>query len=231
MAKIKYSALVSEMRNKLNGSVLSKNRYGNYIRNKVTPVNPQTSYQLQQRANLSALSSGWRTLTQSQRDGWISAAKSASKTDIFGDSKTLSGQAYYVSLNLNLLRAGSAQIDDAPLTESVPYLGITAMLYATVGGTIDEVSVTIAPTAIPAGYKLIVYITPGLSPGIAFVKNQFRYLGTFTVAAGKADISAAVESRFGVAIVGQNVFMRVALVSTTTGQLGLPAEGYVTVTD
>ena len=43
MAKIKMTAIVADMRNKLNGSVFSRNRGGAYIRTKVTPINPQTS--------------------------------------------------------------------------------------------------------------------------------------------------------------------------------------------
>ena len=42
MAKILTTAIVADIRNKLNGSVFSKNRYGAYVRTKVTPVNPQT---------------------------------------------------------------------------------------------------------------------------------------------------------------------------------------------
>ena len=63
MAKIKLSAIVSEMRGKLNGSVFSKNRGGAYIRTKVTPVNPQSLAQGLVRATLTNLSQAWRGLT------------------------------------------------------------------------------------------------------------------------------------------------------------------------
>lgn len=223
MAKIKYSALVSEMRNKLNGSVLSKNRYGNYIRNKVTPVNPQTSYQLNQRANLSALSSQWRGLTQAQRDAWANAAQQRPFTDIFGDTKTLSGQALYVSANLNLLASGSATISEPGLSVAIPVLdSVTAVIESNASDVLQTADVTIAPAVIPAGFKLIVYATPAYSPGISFVKNKYRYLGVFSVTAGVADIQAALASRFGNYAVGEKVSCRCALVSTETGQLGLP---------
>ena len=53
MAKILMTAIVADIRNKLNGSVFSKNRYGAYVRTKVTPVNPQSTAQQNTRNNLS----------------------------------------------------------------------------------------------------------------------------------------------------------------------------------
>ena len=95
MAKIKYSALVQEMRNKLNGSVLSKNRYGNYVRNKTTPVNPQTVFQQNQRSRLSAVSQAWSSLSEEARRGFARLAENHPYTDIFGDQKKLDGKAMF----------------------------------------------------------------------------------------------------------------------------------------
>ena len=66
MAKIKMTAIVADMRNKLNGSVFSRNRGGAYIRTKVTPINPQTAAQVQARSLLTSLSQGFRSLSQAQ---------------------------------------------------------------------------------------------------------------------------------------------------------------------
>lgn len=231
MAKIKYSALVSDMRNKLNGSVLSKNRYGNYVRNKVTPVNPQTSFQLNQRANLSSLSAQWRGLTQSQRDAWAIAASERPFTDIFGDTKTLTGQALFVSVNLNLLAAGNSVINDAGSSVSIPVLESVSLAVASnAGGVIQDADVTILPATVPANFKLVVYGTPAYSAGISFVKNKYRYLGTFTPVAGVVDISAALTARFGSAAVGKKVSVKLALVSTISGQLGLPSSADAVIT-
>lgn len=230
MSKIKFSALVSDMRNKLNGSVLSKNRYGSYMRNKVTPVNPQTSFQTDQRANLSALSSIWRSLTQAQRDAWTALAQSSPRTDIFGDPKILAGNALFVSFNLNLLKAGEASLTDAPSLVAVPVVtgsGLTMELTASVLTTGE---VTVSPATVPAGFSLIVYATPGVSPGVSFVKNKYRYLGIYAPTTGVVNFTADYISRFGNPSVGSKVFVRLALVSTDSGQLGLPSEVQTFVT-
>ena len=220
MAKVKYSALVSDMRNKLNGSVLSKNRAGNYIRNKVTPVNPQTASQQANRQQLGSLSSSWNGLTESQRASWRSAVSSFPYTDIFGDRKELDGKSLMIKLNLNLLNAGQAQITSAPASVAIPELAITSGA-ATVA---DGVSLVITPATIPAGYSLLVYATPPVNGGVYFVKNRYRLLGTATATAGAVDLETLYNDKFGAlssADTGKAVSVRCALVSNTTGQLGV----------
>ena len=43
--KIKWGALVVDGRGKLGGHVAAQNRGGSYLRTKVTPSNPQTTFQ------------------------------------------------------------------------------------------------------------------------------------------------------------------------------------------
>lgn len=220
MAKVKYSALVSDMRNKLNGSVLSKNRAGNYIRNKVTPVNPQTAAQQANRQQLGSMSSAWNGLTESQRQSWRGAVASFPYTDIFGDRKELDGKSLMIKLNLNLLNAGQAQIASAPASVAVPELAIVSGT-ATVA---DGVELVITPSTVPVGFSLLVYATPPVNGGVYFVKNKYRFLGTATATAGAVDLQALYNAKFGAlsaSDVGKAVSVRCALVSNTTGQLGV----------
>lgn len=225
MSKIKYSALVSDVRNKLNGSVLSKNRFGNYIRNKTTPVNPQTSFQQNARAILSAMSQAWAGITQAQRNGWKALAQTLPFTDIFGDPKILTGQMMYVKLNSNLTKIGEDSIPDAPAKEAIPFIEATALDVAVTGSALTGLDMTINPGAVPAGFAVVVYATPAVNPGISFVKNQFRFIGVAPApAAGVIDLEPLWNSRYGSAVAGQRVFVRVALVSTTSGQQGIPSQ-------
>lgn len=222
MAKIKYSALVSDMRNSLNGSTLSKNRYGNYIRNKVTPVNPQTSFQQSARQILGNLSSSFRELTLSQIRAWNNAGQDFPFTDIFGDIKHLTGQTLFVKLNANLEKVGSPRISVPPLPVGFPEISITDSTFeigqtGAVTGTLE-----LSSESIPDGYELIVYGTPGISRARSFVKNRFRFLGKFEVDEGVVDFGSALANRFGVPLVDELVHIKVALISTATGQQGVP---------
>jgi hypothetical protein len=229
MAKIKYSALVSDMRNKLNGSVASKNRAGSYLRNKVTPVNPQTPFQQANRQRLGSMSSEWRGLTEQQRQSWLNATGAFPYTDIFGDRRELDGKSLFVKLNLNLLNSGSATIVNAPTPVGVPEIEITNLAF----DQVDGVTFDINTATVPAGFALLVYATPPIDQGTNFIKNRLRLLGVGTATANEVDATTLYNARFSaptVGDVGKNVFVRVALVSTTTGQLGVAVQASVAIT-
>lgn len=221
MARIKYSALVSDMRNKLNGSVMSKNRAGSYIRNKTTPVNPQTQFQQAVRQRLGALSTQWGSLSEAQRQSWIGSTASFPYTDIFGDKKELDGKSLFIKLNSNLANIGVATIQSAPAPVGVPVFGLTSA-DATVTASLDSLDLNFNAQVAPAGFVVAVYATPPIKAGVSFAKNKYRFIGTVVPALGTADATAIYQARFGSAMdVSQHIDIRVALVSNTTGQMGV----------
>lgn len=225
MSKIKYSALVSDVRNKLNGSVLSKNRYGNYIRNKTTPVNPQTTAQQNARAALAANAQAWAGLTEAQRLSWKALAAELPFTDIFGDSKILAANSMYVKLNGNLQKIGETALPAAPEKVSVPAVEISLLVATQTAGALTALDATISPATIPAGFALAIYATPAIGAGRNFVKNQFRFLGVApTPVGGIIDLEPLWNARFGGVLAGQKIFVRAALVSQDSGQQGIPVE-------
>ena len=229
MAKILTTAIVADIRNKLNGSVFSKNRYGAYVRTKVTPVNPQTTAQQAQRNKLSTNSQAWRGLTEGQRQGWIAAASSFPATDIFGNPKVLSGNALYVKLNNNLHTLGLPSISDAPAPVAIPALSLTNL--QAISGT-NSVSLTFDPAAIPADFSMVIEATPQMGAGISFVKNRYRQLVVKPAATtSPVDISDEYVIANGALTLGQKVFMRAFLVSNITGQAGIPVSISAVVTD
>lgn len=225
MAKVKFSALVSEMRNKLNGSVFSKNRAGNYLRNKTTPVNPQTSYQMDVRQQLGNFSSGFRALGLAVIAAWNEAATNFPYTDIFGDQKFLNGKDLYVKLNINLQNAGQSAITAPPLPVGFPVFGLTGATLTAAAGVFDSFTVATSFAVVPAGYTLLIHATDPINPGINFVKNRYRLLGAFTAADNEVNLETAYPARFGTSMsVGQRVFVKAVLISNTTGQQSVPVE-------
>lgn len=229
MAKIKYSALVSDMRNKLNGSVMSKNRYGSYIRNKVTPTNPQTQFQQNQRSILSSVSASWRGLSAGVRQAFANLAEEHPFTDIFGDAKKLDGKAMFSKLNMALIGAGSPALTTPKPFVDVPFVSISASSVLVANG----LDITLDVDDLPLGYKAILSATPPLSPTINFVKNRFRQIGVATVNSGSIEAKVLYDARLGAitaADVGKRVFSRIHLVNTTTGQVSLASESVAVVT-
>lgn len=220
MAKILFSGVAGvDMRNKLNGSVFSKNRYGGYVRTKVTPVNPQTDAQQAARNRLSTNSQAWRGLTEDQRQGWIDAAVNFPFTDIYGNTKTLSGQALYVKLNNNLNLIGQVAISDAPAPVAIPAID-TAVLTAAAG--VAAVSLAFTPDPSPADFALTVEATGNVTPGKMFVKNLFRFIAQNDNQASPYNLLTAFQAVHGNPVEAQKIFVRVRLISLITGQSGIP---------
>lgn len=216
--KAKFGAIVVDGRGKLGGHVFSKNRGGSYMRTKVTPTNPQTSFQAAVRNRLTAFAQAWRSLTQDQRNAWNSAVSNFAKTDVFGDIKQPTGLNLFVKLNSNLDQVGVASIDLPPLPAEVePVLTISAT--ATAG--IASLDVTFTPTPVPLGTAFILELTAQVSPGRNFLKNEFRVLEI--VDAGDVSPTNSViayVARFGSLIEGQKIGVRMIPVNKVTGQKG-----------
>lgn len=229
MAKVKFGMMMTDARGKIGGQVFSKNKGGAYVRTKVTPANPQSSYQIAVRAALAAISAGWKSLSQAAREAWIGATGNYKTTDIFGDAKQLSGSQLYVKLNLNLSNAGQPGITLPPLP-----LGATGVSIDSV--TADNSANTVEITtggAVPAGHTALVFATPALSPGRSFLKSEYRLIGTKPAGStSPLDVSSDYNAKFGaVGAVGQRIGVKVLFVRNATGEstLGGSADSLIVV--
>lgn len=216
--KAKWGALVVDGRGKIGGHVASKNAAGAYFRTKVTPSNPQTSYQQNQRAAFTGLSQSWRALTPAQRNAWNSAVGDFKKTDVFGDIKTPSGFNLYMRLNGNLVNIGQTKITVPPLPSAV--FAFSALSLTAAEGAAEIVAVF--ADAIPAGTSIIVSATPAVSAGKNFVKSEFRQIKISTnTETSPADVAIEWIAKFGtMAPAGSKIFIKLLPVNDLTGQQG-----------
>ncbi len=218
MALVKFTAIVADMRGKLNGSVFSKNTYGAYIRTKVTPVNPQTVAQQISRNFMTTVAQAWRGITQLQRDLWNQSAVNFTRTNIFGDNVQLTGFNLYMRLNKNLLEIGGSMIANAPQPADVPGFETLSVVADTGLGTMNA---TFSP-AISASVDVQVFATAPLSAGKQFVKSELRKIAVLTVAnLTPEDLAAAYIVKYGaLPPVGSKVFIAFKATNNTTGQAG-----------
>lgn len=222
MAKIKFGMMMTDARGKLGGQVFSKNRSGAYVRTKVTPVNPQTSFQQANRQLLGNLSSQWSSLSTEQRTAWNNTVEQWQKTNVFGDLAKPTGKNLFTGLNKNVLNffPGSDIMQVPPAkAELVPMAVASATFYVS---TDNQLLIVLRGSELP-GKKVRVRATPPLSAGTSYVKNQLRDLGSaFTVSTENGIVAqAAYIARFGTPLVGANVWLEVAEV-TANGQIGVP---------
>lgn len=213
--KIKWGALVVDGRNKIGGHVASKNRAGAYLRTKVTPVNPQSSFQSAVRSVFAAISQAWGSLTQAQRNAWNNAVESWSRTDIFGDIKNPSGFNLHQQLNINMSTVEQSFFTSPPEKIGVESPAIVSLTGSEAGGTLDLVwdANTVADT------YAIVYATGPVSPGTTFVKSQYRKMGFEDAnAETNLDIATAWEARHGTITQGDKVFAKLVFINALSGE-------------
>jgi hypothetical protein len=213
--KIKLGSNIADARGKLNGHVFSHNRGGNYVRNKVTPVNPRTASQTTVRARLAQYAQSWRNLTQAQIAAWNAAVAGYQKSNIFGDLKSPTGLQLYIKVNNNLIASGGSAISSPAAPKGVSVVTAGVLTY-----TSGTPALSLAYSAnVPALTRVKVFATPPMSAGISFVKSQFRLITTLASASvSPANLLAVYTAKFGsVGAVGTKIFVAIQFVDQTSG--------------
>lgn len=175
----------------------SRNRYGQYFRERAVPVNPMTSRQSNIRSQLTAASIFWKTLSTAQKSDWQSFSDAHPVANSLGETITLTGQAAFVKVNVIRQSNGSAISAGTPLgletvglTNITPTwaTGILSIAFAATPSTnslgvwatqIVSPGVLIAPG--PGGWRKIGTIAPGASPSVQ-TTNWTSFFGTVPAA-------------------------------------------------
>lgn len=171
MAKILYGPVVAEARGSVAGTTYSRNTYGPYMRNKASPVQPQSPNQVAQRASFTAMTQRWRdTLSAAQRDAWNDYAAQTPLVDAFGNKIQLKGNAMYVRFNALWDRIGETPVDDGPVTP-----GEAPMLDCTLAGdTTNGIQLTAySPLLLTADRILILQCAATVAQSRNFYNGPF----------------------------------------------------------
>ncbi len=179
MALVQYGGGILDIRGAIGGQVHSKNRSGNYIRARTTPVNPQSQRQNNIRAAIQFLAPRWSSvLTALQRAAWEVYANEITRTNALGAQIKLTGFNDYIRSNSVLIQSGLPVVDDAP-TDLILPPGDPQMV-----GTVDEanqqISVAFDDTLDWVGQDtghMIVSMSHPKAAGVNFVGGPFRVAG------------------------------------------------------
>lgn len=187
------------------GQTSSRNQFGQYVRNRATPVNPNSVQQGVVRSRMAGNASAWRALTDVQRAGWEALGLDISRTDSLGSSYTLNGFMAYCMVNNNKVAAGDAAVAAAPAIV-VPTNIVT--LTPTLTSAAFSLAYTVTPLA--AGTRLFIFCSPMRSAGRSF-ENDYRLITvTAAAAASPAVIFTAYQTRLGTPVTGTRIFMSIA---------------------
>jgi hypothetical protein len=223
MAIIQLASFLEGLRNKVGGTVYSKNRQGLYMRTRVTPSNPQSNAQTTVRSSLALSSAAWGALTQEQRDEWNNAAANVTITNLFGYRSALTGHLLFMRVNNNLRNCGAAAITDVPAFTPATALTALGLAVTISNGAVDSVDVTFAPTPVPANHKLVVLATPGIPPSRSTYKQLLcRIKNVSAAAASPQSMENDYIARFTAPYEDDVVVIKAWTVHTTSGLASLP---------
>lgn len=224
------SALVSQFSGKQGSTVASHNRYGPYLRNRVIPVNPNTTIQQNARNDMSLASKAWASLTAAQRAAWNAAAQSVVLYDRLGRAYNPTGHQYFVSVN----RTTYVYSGLTTVTTAVPSAAAPAALTSLTPGPdalTPEFPVPFTASPLAALTKIVWEATRQLSPGINFVpRSEYRQMMvTAAAAASPGDLLTQYVAKFGALVIGKKIFVR-GTVLTSDGQRSAPLVASAIVT-
>lgn len=182
---MKLSAIgITNLSGKAGGSIFSRNRGGQYVKNFAVPSNPNTMAQQAKRSVFGSLSASWRNLASSARQDWNSIAKFYPKKNTFGDTIVLSGFGIFQSLNLNL-----SLVNIAPLTFPSMPLGTSHLGSISTIATLDALtnSFNLTPTGVLLGDSIpntlfLVSASFGRAQAGLLPQNQLRNISVMTEA-------------------------------------------------
>lgn len=173
------SSLLSEASGSVSGSTYSHNRYGMYIRNRSTPVNPNTDRQSSARSRFSQLAAYWNNdLTEAQRTAWRLYGSSVPMPNALGDSVYLTGFSHFLRSNCQQLQCLAAIVDDGPTIFTLPQPD------STVTPSISEAAQTVSFTfdtgldwVSEDGAFIQVEMSQPRSPSRLFIGGPYRWAG------------------------------------------------------
>lgn len=210
---------VSQLSGSVGGTTASRNKGGQYFRNRAIPTNPNSTAQQTVRTNLATASAAWSGLTAGQRQAWVEWARQNPVINNLGNSVLLSGQQAYIQLNSRILLDGATQISTPPIVTSPD--GFTSI---TQDGDIGagDTDLTFSP-ALDSGNKIMLFACVVNSAGISYVENLYRFIA-FSAAdqASPWDNQSAIEAVLGTLVVGQTLHVKALQYNPSTGQVSTP---------
>lgn len=123
MPKIKFSALVSGMSGKANGSVFASNNGGAYFRTNASKIKPQTASNAIRKSKFTGVSQSWRSLTSDQQNAWNDSVASFVVQNAFGDNRTPTGYEVFTRLNNTRATINLPLLVNPPVPRTLPVIG------------------------------------------------------------------------------------------------------------
>ena len=197
------STLLSDVRGALNGSVFSRTRAGNIIRNRTQPVQPNTAEQSAQRSYMQQATDLFKAEDVATIEAWQEAISLSGFTaqNALGDSYVPSAKQVYTMCALNLTKHALGAPTAPSLAKFIANPNLPGISYGVIG-----ISTTIGPPAVLSTFDITSVSTsvPGFMqvaatlPLLPTIRNYKKYLRVIgSVATVVAPTSESIAGIYG----------------------------------
>jgi hypothetical protein len=178
-------------------------RFGQVVRQRVVPANPNTAAQRLTRGFLRTQAKAWDTILPAQRIAWNTAAKDWQSKTRLGMHGPLTGEEFFIRINCNLQLLGEDAVKDPP---ALPAIGDNALTVFTITNTGGVIALKFtAPTAVDPA--TILMASPPVRQGITR-QPELYFIGCAPAAVtGVSTITGLYTTKFGAPPVGRKVFI------------------------
>lgn len=189
------SQILQQASGSVGGLTYSHNRGGMYTRQRTVPTDPATNRQQAVRNALASIVNAWvENLTSEQRTAWEIYGENVPVQDALGSTINLTGQNWFVGVNVPRIQASLGTISDAPtiFDQGVPpvrILGNTSGL-----GPEIEFNVNTPPGLLASDIELdspasadgdvLIYLGPPINPSVNFWKGPYQLAAVAPIADG-----------------------------------------------
>jgi hypothetical protein len=156
MARVLYSASISEFKGSVKGNTFQRNSSGTIVKGRNLQRFSSSKDQTEAQNRLGRVSSLWNALSPVYKNNWQNDAPFYTRYDFYGRSKKLSGFQWFQLCNNNMLLCGQPTFEDSSSPWVAPTLPLTAQYLTSsdfgfnITGGYDASNSTIVVVASPA---------------------------------------------------------------------------------
>lgn len=210
MALVKYGGGIVQMSGSIAGNTYARNRFGNYVRSRTKPVNPNSDRQVAARVRIAYLSEFWHeTLSVNERGLWDTYAAAVAMTNKLGETINLTGFNHFIRSNSVRMLFHPGAVTFAPDVLSLPPKDPDLVCTEeNIAGQTFTFSNDVDLFAANGDQFVTIMLDQG-QPQLAsrtFFNGPWRYMGGIDVAEGQA--GTATENAAFTFALGQKVWFR-----------------------
>lgn len=222
--KVKTGCIVTDIRGGLGNLTVSRNAYGLFAREIVTPLDPVSTFKTSMRLQFKQVSQAWRLLSEAQRNTFHRNCILFTETNVFCESSKINGFNLFMRLNYNRSFIFSSILNICPppsITPSVSSFTVSAV------ASLNRITVIYIPL-VPVNHYLFVYASNHVSAGLSQNSVDYKLIQSFSRASNTTlNIRPNHFERFPSPLVfGEKIFVKLCVLNYTTGIMSLPAYSY-----